>query len=464
MSTFLQVEEEEGYSGLVRDIRTSLTSEQFDLGGYNEVRTRDLVLQAFTKPLPVPTEMVKFTFIIGGGKLVRSRYPDELGKWMTSALREVGYQEDHSAAETFDSQGSYKHQHDTGQNLKYLIVFPRLVCGQNHGQPSTTTTTTAGAGGGGGGGKEEVLRDTSSPHYLLLTSPLPTFQAMIADKVTSYSQKKAAMQMIEDYLSLYHVIEQKLVHGELITASEQLLFDSLSGCEEEKITFLQGSVKEMVDQGQLTAREKANLLDHLQHNLLTLDHEEEEAKREGKEKKKEKVLQKKANCQARREHVQKISAITPRLKYSDEIIRHYVRLFPLLALEEKARSMSLSLQDLKQLEEKSDLEEAIANLQAASRGWFVEEEDFQTLCHHEEQLARSQYKALQQQQQKKKTSSGPGKSVGGGGGGGVKSTATWSTVTKKASSSSSLGKSSSGGGKKASSSYAAAFGDEDSDD
>eukprot|EP01039_Chlorochromonas_danica_P007228 gene7227-7994_t len=410
MSTFLQVEEEEGYSGLVRDIRTSLTSEQFDLGGYNEVRTRDLVLQAFTKPLPVPTEMVKFTFIIGGGKLVRSRYPDELGKWMTSALREVGYQEDHSAAETFDSQGSYKHQHDTGQNL----------------------------------------------------NPLPTFQAMIADKVTSYSQKKAAMQMIEDYLSLYHVIEQKLVHGELITASEQLLFDSLSGCEEEKITFLQGSVKEMVDQGQLTAREKANLLDHLQHNLLTLDHEEEEAKREGKEKKKEKVLQKKANCQARREHVQKISAITPRLKYSDEIIRHYVRLFPLLALEEKARSMSLSLQDLKQLEEKSDLEEAIANLQAASRGWFVEEEDFQTLCHHEEQLARSQYKALQQQQQKKKTSSGPGKSVGGGGG--VKSTATWSTVTKKASSSSSLGKSSSGGGKKASSSYAAAFGDEDSDD
>lgn len=456
MATFL---EEEGYSGLVRDIRTSLTSEQFDLGGYNEVRTRDLVLQAFSKPLPVPTEMVKFTFVIGGGKLVRSRYPEELGKWMTSALREVGYQEDHSAAETFDSQGSYKHQHDTGQNLKYLIVFPRLVCGQNHGQPASTTTA---AGAGAGGGKEEVLRDTSSPHYLLLTSPLPTFQAMIADKVTSYSQKKAAMQVVEDYLSLYRAVEGKLVRGELITEGEQLLFDSLAGCEEEKISFLQGSVKEMVDQGQLTAREKTILLDHLQHNLQALEQEEEEAKKEGKEKKKEKVAQKKANCQARREHVQKITPITPRLKFGEEIGRHYLRLFPLLALEEKARSLSLSLQDLKQLEEKSDLEEAIGNLQAASRGWFVEEEDFQTLCNHEEQLARGQYKALQQQQQKKKASTGPGKSVGGGGGG-VKSTATWSTVTGGAKKSSSSLSKSSGGGKKASS-YAAAFGDEDSDD
>jgi hypothetical protein len=35
---------------------------------------------------------------------VRSRYSDELTKWMVAALREVGFSEDRSAAETYDSQ------------------------------------------------------------------------------------------------------------------------------------------------------------------------------------------------------------------------------------------------------------------------------------------------------------------------------------------------------------------------
>ncbi len=120
--------EQEHLSGLARDIRTAVTSEQLDLGGYTEQRAKDLVNAAFSTPLTAPNEMVKFTFIVGGGKLVRARYSDDLTRWMVSALRDIGFTEDRSAAETFDSQGTFKQQHDTGQNLKYLIVYPHVAC------------------------------------------------------------------------------------------------------------------------------------------------------------------------------------------------------------------------------------------------------------------------------------------------------------------------------------------------
>ena len=97
---------EEQLSGMAGEIRSSLTSEQFDLANYTELRARDLVLAAFSSPLSAPTTMVRFTFVVGGGKLVRAKYSDDLPKWMGAALRDIGYTADASAAETFDSQGA----------------------------------------------------------------------------------------------------------------------------------------------------------------------------------------------------------------------------------------------------------------------------------------------------------------------------------------------------------------------
>ena len=60
-------------SGLAGEIRSSTASEQFDLSGYSESRVKDLMLATFSTPLTAPTEMVRFTFVVGGGKLVRAR-------------------------------------------------------------------------------------------------------------------------------------------------------------------------------------------------------------------------------------------------------------------------------------------------------------------------------------------------------------------------------------------------------
>lgn len=35
---------------------------------YTEQRAKDLITSAFSTPLDAPTEMVKFTFVVGGGK------------------------------------------------------------------------------------------------------------------------------------------------------------------------------------------------------------------------------------------------------------------------------------------------------------------------------------------------------------------------------------------------------------
>lgn len=201
-------EEHEHYSGLVRDIRNATASDQFDLGGYTESRTRDLISHAFAKPLTAPTEMVKFTFVIGGGKLVRSRYPEELGKWIVAALREIGFREDHSAAETFDSQGTFKHQHDTGQNLKYLIVYPNVACSSM--KPAESPA--------------EVL-DRNAPSFLITVCKMDTFKAMVGDKMTSYSQKKAALKILEANATAFKEAEAKLVSGVMLTESEQQLYD-----------------------------------------------------------------------------------------------------------------------------------------------------------------------------------------------------------------------------------------------
>ena len=40
------------------------------------------MIQSAFEVLDAPTSMIRFTFIVGGGKLVRGKYAEELPKWM----------------------------------------------------------------------------------------------------------------------------------------------------------------------------------------------------------------------------------------------------------------------------------------------------------------------------------------------------------------------------------------------
>jgi len=423
---------DEHISGIAGEIRASLDSDQFDLSGYNEIRAKDLIISAFSKPLTIPTKMIRFTFIVGGGKLVRSRYDEDLTKWLTTALREVGYVEDKSAAETFDSQGTYKQQHDTGQNLKYLIVYPHVTCSKQTNNEQASTKTI----------------DVNSPEYIVINCDLSTFKEIVTTKTPSWRQRKRLLKIIQDSYEQFQVIENKLVSGIALTSDEQSTYDSNPGNSSDKITYLQGEIKSLVDNGKLTHSEKQELLLSLDHNLKTIDEEIVQATNENKPNKINKLQEKKQNILTRKSVVDKITPINYRLVHSNEIQKLRVKLIPLLALEERGRSMSLTLADLKTLEEKSEIENKIIELENLSRGWFEDEKDFQIKCDLD--IQESKVKAAKLAATKKTSStSSTSKSNNSSSG--------WSTIgTNKKSN---VNKSTT---KKVSSLYAAAF-DDDSD-
>lgn len=429
-------------SGLARDIRAIVTSDQFDLGGYTETRARDLIIQSFAKPLTAPSEMIKITFVVGGGKLVRSRYAEDLPKWIMAALRDIGFQEDRSAAETFDSQGTFKHQHDIGQNLKYVIVYPHVTCATK-GKASSEDSG-------------DTLLDENSPEYLVLASELPTFQEMVGSKVVSYTQKKKLLKFLQQQSESFKSVEAKLMTGAKLTTAEQFIYGNVSDNHEQKLAWLQNQIKEMVDQGQITAREKADLLHHIEANLQSIQQEIETAKAENKPKKVEKLEAKREASSHRKQFVEKLSPLPPRLPRGEEIRKIYFRLFPLLAIEDKSRSMSLTMQDLKLLEEKPDLEREISRLQQESRGWFEEDSSqFQERCEFEEKEAKRVYQHRQSEKKahkKPSASASTSKSAVSSG---------WSTVARKPGSAAPGHHSTTK--KTSSSAFAAAF-DDDSDD
>lgn len=431
-------------SGLAGEIRTSLTSEQFDLGGYTEIRVRDLVIGAFSSPLDAPTEMVRFTFVVGGGKLIRSRYADDLPKWMTTALRDTGFVEDRSAACAFECQGTFKQQHDTGQNLKTIIVFPRVACANVISQSSSNKTA------------EETAVNTNSPEYVVMACELATLKDIVNSKLPSWRQRKRLLKIISDGSEYFKTLEEKLIRGEPLSLKEQLIYDANTGHDSEKIAWLQSDIKRMVDDGQLTVSEKEELSQSLAGNITSVAEELEKAKEENKPKRIEKIEEKLALVKARKCFVDAVTPIIHRLKHADDILKIRLKILPLIALEDKGRSMSLTLADLKSIEEKSDFEATVVELEAASRGWFLDDSEFEAMCQAEEKAAKAKYAAKVKALAQKKSANSGAKS------GGSSSSAGWSSVgavKKKPSSNSSTAKKAGAGG------FAAAFGnDSDSDD
>lgn len=430
-------------SGLAGEIRSAISSEQYDLGGYTEPRAKDLIITAFGKPLTAPTEMIKCTFVVGGGKLVRAKYNDDLTKWTVAALREIGYTEDRSAAETFDSQGTYKQQHDTGQNLKYLIVYPNVTCANQKSNDSNNDNNTPKI-------------DMKSPEYIVRVCEVATLKEIVSQNVISYRQKKKLLKILQNALEEFKEIESKLISGSQLNPTEQSIYDSNSSSDNEKITWLQSEIKDMVDTSKLTTSEKEELLLSLESNLKSLNDEITEAQKEKKDKKVEKLIIKKDSIITRKEFVSKITTIQHRLKFGDEIQKLRIKLFSLVALEEKGRSMSLTLADLTLLSDKSDIEKNISELEANSRGWFETDEDFQAKCKFEEKEAKTKYNNKLKLKSNSNNKSSTSKSSNNNN---KNSSTSWSTIAVKKTSTANNNNSNV---KKSSSGFAAAF-DSDSD-
>ena len=448
----------EKLSGLAGEIRSAIESETIDLANFTETRMKDLML-VFSKPLDAPTKMIHFQFIVGGGKLVRQKYHDDMLKWACSALRELGFSEDKGAAETFDSMGTFKTQHDTGQNLKYLHVFPRVACANAKAAGSSASAAPD-------------LPDQKTPEWMIASAGLDVFKMMVKSKVESWRQKKKLVTVLLEATESFQAVEQKMVSGQPLTPREQLIYDANSGNDAEKMAWLQQEIKEMCDTGRLTASEQKELLVNIANNIASLEEEKAKATAEGKPKLVEKIAEKIQAATARKVKVAEgiPGGYHPRLKHGDEIQKLRVKLLGLIALDERPKGTAMTINDLQILSEKPDVEAAIDELENASKGWFEAQEDFACKVELEVKEAQVKYKAKLKAAQgnKKSVGSSKGKTgtqkIGGGGGygGGSSSANVWNTIGVARKPVGGGG----GGGKSGcgqSGGFAAAFGGDDSD-
>ncbi|CAM9653542.1 unnamed protein product [Chrysoparadoxa australica] len=355
----------EGTAKLVRAVTADESGEEFDLGGYTEPRVQRLVQDAFSTPLPA-TRPLRLSFLMGGGKNDRQRFDSNLGKWLAAALREVGYTEDRGASEIEACMGTFRTQHDLGKNLIYMYVFPVVELKDEQQGDSSSGETGSDAAAGG-----------ASIEFLCASCELETLKLVVKEKAQSWNQKKKCKTALEEMGKRFQAAEAKMVSMQELTAEEQELYDSTSTeLIVEKLQWLNGEIKSMVDKGLLTKDEKQQLMASTESRIEKLWSELKGAEEAAQPKAVARLTKQLEGAKSRLEAVSGIDPITHSLKHQQAIRDLVIKLVPLEKLEH-TKGRLLTQAELKAVGEKPQLEEELDALEQDSRGWFEEEELFQ---------------------------------------------------------------------------------------
>lgn len=131
-----------------------------------------------------------------------------------------------------------------------------------------------------------------------------------------------------------------------------------------------------IDSGELTSAERSQVLEQLDTKSSALEAELVKAEADGKEKMKAKLEEAKEKLKATKAAVSDGKAVDlAPLKYAEEIQRLHKRLAGLAKLE-KENSGKYTLDQLKALGEKPEMEEALSVLKKRSQIWFESDEEF----------------------------------------------------------------------------------------
>jgi hypothetical protein len=380
---------------------------------------------------------------------------------MTSALRDIGYTEDRSAALDFSSQGTYKQQHDTGQNLKTIIVFPNVTCS------AAKDNTKAEQGAKSNSSSNASV--TSSRDNIIKSCEMSVFTDVIASKTVSWKQRKNVLKILTTYADEYKIIEGKLIKGEVLPGNEMELYNDFNTSTADKITYLQNCIKTMIDNGEFTTSEKNEILATVNNNIQSVESEISAIGENGNSGVLNKLKVKLTNLQQRRDHIQSIQAkvTSYQIPKYDEIQTLYYKIFKLNDLyADKFKNNSLTISELKSYEEKNDIENNIHAIQKSNQWWYEDDESYKLLCDVCYQDAVAKYNARKQakSQSKGKTSSGgtQGKMTASSH---STSMSAWGTVSSgKKSSGKSVASATSAKRSTGGNSFASAFGDDSDSD
>ena len=378
------------------------------LAGHSVDNITQTMKDAFAEPLPL-SEMIRLTFITGAGKLGRQRYDEGAPKAVTSTLRELGYEEDRGASCVVECGGSFKSQHDTGKNLKTIVVFPKIS-----GADGGLTGGMAGLSVGDAAQDEsQSLLPSGTPEHMVAASSMGVFERNWKPKCAAWSQKRGCLRALESVREMLDELDQKLLQGTPLSDPEQDLYDAVSADDlQKKEAIVKKEMAAQVEAGHLTKEEKAMLLSQVADKIETLKGEVDEAVREGKSKKTAKLVTMRDKALARQEMLEKITPVPPhKLKHEPEIQKLRAEMRPLQKIEASAKGRLLSVKETTALGRKDEILAEIEELEEDSRGWFEDDDAFKTRVEYWRSVAKGR--------EAKKVGSGKKAASGGGGGAGA---------------------------------------------
>jgi len=339
---------------LASEIRKATESTEFDLAGYGAEGCAKLA-QALEQPLSLH-DMIRLSFVVGGGKKVRQKYNDGLPMLLAEALRKVGYSEDRGAYESFECAGLFKFQHNTDTDLKVTHVFPKLDRGAAAAEAERA---------------RPPVDDPLSPEELLVHADQRMFGKMVDTKCPSLAQRRRVLDVLKAARAEIAACEAKMTNLEALTSQEQARYDTLDATLlEEKQAWLGQQMQHMVDTGQLTAAEKRSVEAQLSEKLEKLEEQIATAESEGKTKRAEKLRSMLEEMQARSTALSECKPIVRKAKFEQEIRAVTKRLEDLAKLE--SSKAVLSMTEVQKLNVRPKLLEDLAAMQSESRGWFAD--------------------------------------------------------------------------------------------
>jgi len=362
--------------------------------------------------------MIRLTFITGAGKLARQKYDEGAAKALTSALRALGFEDDSSASCIPQCAGTFKLQHDTGKNLKTVVVFPKIS--------GSSRTDDADVRKGVEGMTVSSILPPGSPEHTCAVLSNEAFAKMLETKCQSWSQKKGCLHALSTIVEKLQDCDKKLLSGQPLSDEEQDLYNTISlDSLQKKEAYVKKQIQDHVEERRITKLEKQKLVEQCMSRLNTLSTEIAEAKKDNKPKKVEKLSQMKEKAEARRTMLERIDPIEPhRLKHEPEIIKLRVEMRPLLKLEASAKGRLLTVKETTALGRKDEILQEIEELEDASRGWFEEDDIFNARVKASRDAAKLKEKQYASKSKQSSNSSGTA-----GGGYKAKPMTGWSTTT-----------------------------------
>lgn len=129
-----------------------------------------------------------------------------------------------------ECQGTYKYQHDTDKDLKFIHVFPRV------------DTSAAEAGASSEAAAAAEASRAANPEWSCVTAGLDQFMKTVEKKVTSFQQKQALLRIVKQKAAQVAEFEERISNRGTLTSEEQKLYENAVDLQ-EKVSALGGTAR-----------------------------------------------------------------------------------------------------------------------------------------------------------------------------------------------------------------------------